>query len=337
MSDKDSLAMPIPAALYESVFHSLEDQIAVIDQAGNILEVNLAWQNFGVENGLPAEYTHAGHNYLETVSDAFAAGDTLAGEALQGIVDVLAGKLAFFRFEYPCHSPDEKRWFTMRVTALHGDEPRGLFVISHHNITQRKLAENRVEEQAMQDPLIGLGNRRAFQLFLKKEMRNSIRNRTPIGLALIDVDYFKNYNDEFGHAAGDQCLTNVGQVLLAHARRPDDLAARIGGDEFALILGNTELDTVRKIAESVLKAINDLKMVFGDSKQVTVSIGLLSVVPHEQQSEDFLFQEADKALYRAKSAGRNQPCMHSLAQTGKPNPSLQRCAIKPRSAPELRR
>lgn len=298
--------MPIPAALYESVFHSLEDQIAVIDQAGNILEVNLAWQNFGVENGLASEYTCAGVNYLDTLSDASAAGDSLAGEALQGIADVLAGKLAFFSFEYPCHSPDEKRWFTMRVNALHGDEFKDMFVVSHHNITQRKLAEERVEQMAMQDPLTGLANRRAFLLSLRKEMRSSIRNRTPIGLALIDVDYFKNYNDEFGHAAGDQCLTNVGQVLLAHTRRPGDLAARIGGDEFALILANTELETARMIAESVLKAINDLKMVFGDSKQVTLSIGLLSVVPHKPQTEDYLLQQADRALYRAKSAGRNQ-------------------------------
>jgi diguanylate cyclase (GGDEF)-like protein len=227
---------------------------------------------------------------------------------------VLAGKLAFFSFEYPCHSPDNKRWFTMRVNALHGDESKGMFVVSHHNITQRKLAEERVEQMAMQDPLTGLANRRAFQLFLRNEMRNSIRNQTPIGLALIDVDYFKNFNDEFGHAAGDQCLTNVSQVLLAHARRPGDLAARIGGDEFALILANTELDTAQMIAESVMNEINDLKMVFGDSKQVTLSIGLLSVVPHEQQTEEYLLQQADRALYSAKSAGRNQ-VVHVLPGT----------------------
>jgi diguanylate cyclase (GGDEF)-like protein len=284
----------------------MEEQIAVIDQAGNILEVNFAWQKFGIENGLPSGYVFTGSNYLEALSDSVVAADRHAGDALQGIVEVLAGKRAFFYHEYPCHSPTEKRWFTMRITALHGDKSGGLFVVSHHNVTQRKLAEERAEELAMQDPLTGLGNRRAFHLFLNREIRSSIRSRRPIGLALIDVDYFKNYNDEFGHAAGDQCLANVAHVLLAHARRPDDLAARIGGDEFALILGNTELDTVRKIAESVLKAINDLKIVFGDSKQVTVSIGLLSVVPHKQQSEDFLFQEADKALYRAKSAGGNQ-------------------------------
>lgn len=306
MFDESFLVMPIPAALYASVFHSLEEQIAVIDRVGNILEVNLAWKKFGAENGLTPEYTSTGHNYLEIVSAASAAGDRLAGEALQGIADVLAGKLAVFRFEYPCDSPDEKRWFTMHVTGLHDDEFKGMFVISHHDVTQRKLAEERVEQMAMQDPLTGLANRRAFQLFLSREVRRSIRNRTPIGLAPIDVDYFKNYNDAFGHAAGDQCLTSIGQVLLAHARRPSDFAARIGGDEFALIVGNFRPEMAGEVGESILKEINDLKMVVDDSTHVTVSIGLISVVPHEQQNEDFLFQEADKALYRAKSAGRNQ-------------------------------
>lgn len=318
--------MTIPVTLHTAVFHSLEEQIAVIDKAGNIVEVNRAWQNFGIENGLPSGYACVGHNYLETLSDSAAAGDSLAGEASQGIAGVLAEKREYFYFEYPCHSPDEKRWFTMRVTALHGDECVGLFVISHHNITQRKLAEEQIEEMAMQDPLTGLSNRRAFHLFLSKEMRNSIRFRTPISLALIDVDYFKNYNDEFGHAAGDQCLTNVGQVLHAHTRRPGDLAARIGGDEFALILGNTGLEPAQEVAESILKAINDLKMVFSDSRQVTVSIGLLSVVPHGQQSEEFLIQEADKALYRAKSAGRNQAVYVSPSTNGQAQPLAPRGA-----------
>lgn len=298
--------MNMPTCLHTAIFHSLEEQIAVIDREGNIRDVNLAWQTFGLENGLSAGYGCVGRNYLETLAQSAATGDSSAGAALEGIAGVLAGNNTFFNFEYPCHSPDRKRWFTMRVAPLHDDASRSLFIVSHHNVTQRKLAEQRIEQMALQDPLTDLGNRRAFHLFFNKELRANSRNRTPVGLALVDVDYFKSYNDEFGHAAGDQCLTSIGRILLAHARRPADLAARIGGDEFALILGNTGPDMARNIAESVLKEINDLKLVFGGTRQVTVSIGVLSVVPHEQQSEDSLIQETDKALYRAKSSGRNR-------------------------------
>lgn len=293
-------------SLHTAVFHSLEEQIAVIDQTGNILDVNFAWQAFGTENGLTAEYSWIGKNYLKPISDSAASGDSLAEDALNGISSVITGIREVVILEYPCHSPDEKRWFTMRVAPLHHGESKNLFVISHHNVTQRKLAEERVEQLAMHDPLTELANRRAFLLFLNREMRISVRNQTPIGLVLLDVDYFKSFNDEFGHAAGDQCLTNVARVLLDHTRRPSDLAARIGGDEFALIFGGAGPEAVREIAESILKAILDLKMVFGDSKQVTASLGMVSVIPHDQLNELCLLQEADKALYLAKSAGRNQ-------------------------------
>ena len=97
----------------------------------------------------------------------------------------------------------------------------------------------------MHDPLTGLANRRYFNLFLNRELRRSIRNRSAVSLIELDVDYFKDYNDEFRHLVGDQCLINVGQALLTFSRRPSDLAARLGGDEFALILG----DPLRGIAE----------------------------------------------------------------------------------------
>ncbi len=295
-------------ALHTLVINSLDEQIAVIDQAGTILDVNFAWTQFGGENGLSSKYAWEGRNYLEALSAA-ASGDKLAAEAGQGILDVVSGKSASFYFEYPCHSPDEKRWFMMRVTRLK-DDSRSLFVISHQNITQRKFAEEQAEHLAMHDPLTGLANRRYFNLFLNGELRRSIRNRSAISLIELDVDYFKDYNDEFGHLVGDQCLTNVGQTLLAFSRRPSDLAARLGGDEFALILGDTDSAESHKVAEAILKAISDLRMVFGESRQVTVSVGVASVIPQEQHNEDFLLQEADKALYRAKLAGRNR-VMHA--------------------------
>lgn len=293
-------------ALHTSVFHSLEEQIAVIDLTGKILDVNQAWQQFGIENGFSPDHVWIGCNYLDTLSHSASAGDNLAHEALQGILDVFSGKRTVVYLEYPCHSPDTQRWFTMRVTPLHGDGSRTLFLISHHNITQRKLAEEQVRLLAMQDPLTGLANRRAFEQFLHREMRHSTRHQRPISLVLVDVDYFKHYNDALGHAAGDQCLSDIGRVLQNHARRPGDLAARIGGDEFTLILGNTHQAIAQQIAASVLKAIHNLQLVFGLSRQVTVSVGLACVVPQARHNVDFLFREADKALYQAKSAGRNQ-------------------------------
>lgn len=293
------------SALHTLVINSLEEQIAVIDQAGAIVDVNSAWTGFGVKNGLPSGYACVGRNYLEVLSASAARGDDLAGEAAQGLSDVLSGRLGSFYFEYPCHSPEEKRWFMMRVTRLKDDSKR-LFVVSHHDITQRKLAEERAEHLAMHDPLTGLANRRYFDLFLNTEMRRSARNLSAISLIEVDVDHFKDYNDELGHPAGDQCLVNIARAVLAFSRRPGDLAARLGGDEFALLLGDTDVVEAQKIAEAMRKAISDLGMVFGESRQVTVSVGVASLSPDERQSEGNLLQEADDALYRAKRAGRDR-------------------------------
>ena len=292
-------------ALHTLVFNSLEEEIAVIDQAGVIIDVNSAWTKFGLKNGLSIEFTCVGHNYLNVVQHSFTAGDALAGEAAKGILDVISGKCASFYHEYPCHSPIKKRWFMMRVTRLKGDS-RSLFIISHYDITKRRLAEERAEHLARHDPLTGLANRRYFKEFLDREVRRSVRSQLTISLVLIDADHFKDYNDELGHAAGDLCLVKISQVLLAFSRRSSDLAARLGGDEFAVILGETKIEKSRTIADTIRKTINDLKLDFGRSRQVTASLGVATINPNKQQTEDFLFQEADKALYHAKSTGRDR-------------------------------
>ncbi|MBU0622851.1 MAG: sensor domain-containing diguanylate cyclase [Gammaproteobacteria bacterium] len=305
------------SALHTWVVNSLEEQIAVIDQSGTIIDVNDAWTDFGIENGLSSGTASIGANYFKVLSNSAVGGDALADEAAHGIRDVVDGKREVFQFEYPCHSPNEKRWFMMRVARLKNAQT-ALFVISHHNITLRKLAEERAEHLAMHDPLTGLANRRYFKLFLNREVRRSIRNRSEISLIELDVDYFKNYNDELGHPAGDQCLINVGHVLQELSRRPSDLAARLGGDEFALLLGDSDYAESQQVAEAILKAVADLGMTFGGAGQVTVSIGVASVDCDEQMDEDFLFLEADKALYRAKLEGRGR-VVH--VRHGKPDPS----------------
>lgn len=293
------------SALHTWVFNTLQDQIAVIDREGTIIAVNRAWTLFAIENGLSAESAITHDNYFKVLNDSAARGDTLASEAAKGMLEVVNGERSFYEIEYPCHSPSEQRWFIMRVCRVQ-DATSDLFVISHHNITQRKLAEERAEYLAMHDSLTGLANRRYFNSFLQGEMRRSLRNQTSISLVVIDVDNFKDYNDTLGHLYGDECLVKVGKTLIDASRRPGDLAARLGGDEFALILGDTDMAGAQSVAATILQHIRELDIVFAESRYVTVSIGVASMIPYAQPSPDYLLHEADKALYRAKLAGRNQ-------------------------------
>lgn len=292
--------------MHTLVFNCLSEQIAVIDGAGVIIEVNDAWTEFGINNGIPPDYVWRGTNYLEVLAASSAGGDTLAGAAAEGILDVVNDQRESFYFEYPCHSPEEKRWFVMQVNRLK-DESRPLFAISHHNITRRKLAEERVAHLAMHDPLTGLANRRYFSRTLRGEFGRSKRFGSPISLIAVDIDRFKPYNDECGHLAGDYCLIQLGRVLKEFSRRPSDLAARLGGDEFALLLGSTDSAEAQRIAAAILTSFSGLGIVFGGgSQQVTASAGVASVIAHRGQHEGSLMHEADRALYRAKQAGRNR-------------------------------
>lgn len=290
---------------FSAVLDSLDEQIAVIDREGTAIYVNRAWSEFGIRNGLPAEFGRAGVNYLQACDASAAGGDSLAAEAARGIRDVLSGRRAALDFEYPCHSPDEKRWFTMRVTALRAD-PGKLFVISHHNITQRKLAEEKVEGLSRVDSLTGLSNRRHFSEFLLNEWQRSMRSRSPISLIMLDIDHFKEYNDQLGHLAGDRCLCRVSRVLQEFVRRPGDLVARYGGEEFSLVLGDTDVAKSRRTAEEIRKAIFDLDIRFGTTGRVSISAGVASLIPDVGQPELLLVETADKALYYAKQTGRNR-------------------------------
>lgn len=298
--------MSKPTDLFESIFHSMDEHIAVVDRSGRIIACNRAWQRFGIENGVAADYCWVGQNYFAILENLCTTGDRAAVEIISGLMSILAGTAESFYYEYPCHSPTDKRWFTMRVCKLMGCADPDCLIIAHHDVTERKLAEERAEALSLQDPLTGLGNRRQFSLSLQQEIRISSRDQTLIGLALIDVDHFKSFNDEFGHAAGDLCLCKVGQVLQSHARRPGDMALRIGGDEFALLLRVNDSADLLMIAQSILEDVRKLQLYYARTQLVSVSIGLLSLVANSRIDGDALYHEADKALYQAKIAGRNQ-------------------------------
>ncbi len=169
-------------------------------------------------------------------------------------------------------------------------------------------ANRHLEQLAAVDALTGIGNRRAFDLRLDEEWRRMMRARLPLSLLMIDLDHFKPYNDGFGHAAGDECLRRVAAVLVANLRRVADFAARVGGEELAVILPETDPPAARRMAERLRAAVEALGIphdpVTG-SERVTISVGAATVTPLEPHGLDLLLRAADQALYEAKRAGRN--------------------------------
>jgi diguanylate cyclase (GGDEF)-like protein len=158
------------------------------------------------------------------------------------------------------------------------------------------------------DGLTGLFNRRYFDDNLLKEWKQASRDNTPLSLLIVDIDYFKNYNDCYGHLEGDICLRKVAQALYEALLRPTDIVARYGGEEFTAILPNTGSDGVIKVAQRMMDHVVQLDIVHKESsvaEMVTVSIGASSVFPTGKLAVTSLLNRADKALYEAKEQGRN--------------------------------
>ncbi|MGP1385032.1 MAG: sensor domain-containing diguanylate cyclase [Thainema sp.] len=183
-------------------------------------------------------------------------------------------------------------------------------------IQQRERAQAALHDavQALQqlvnlDGLTRIANRRCFDERLQQEWQKSVREQRPLALILLDVDYFKRYNDFYGHQAGDECLVKVAQAAAQAVKRSDDLVARYGGEEFVIILPNTDQNGAVRVAQRLQNAIRDLAIAHAQSEvsqTVTISMGIAQIVPQLDGSTDALVHLADQALYQAKQLGRNR-------------------------------
>jgi len=180
--------------------------------------------------------------------------------------------------------------------------------------SQQRLMEANLELQRLNnvDGLTGLSNRRYFNEFLEAEWKRSKRAETAVALLMIDVDNFKQYNDTYGHLAGDEVLKKVADAIRKACERTTDVAARFGGEEFAIILPVTDLPGAVHLGERVRKDIEALALVHSGSTtggSVTVSVGGACAVPEPEGRYEHLIDDADKALYDAKRGGRNRVVM----------------------------
>ena len=289
------------------IINAVDAEISVIDQKGEIVFVNNDWVEFGAENGLSACASWIGRNYIAVCEQAK---DRNALAVVRGLRRLLSddGPHRPFEHEYPCHTKTRKRWFLMVAKRLVIDAGGVFVVIIHYDITRRKLAEQRVERLSQRDPLTGLGNRRFFNEFLKLEWRRVARSQSALALLMIDIDHFKSINDTMGHLHGDKCLKMVASVLSKYSRRPGDLAARVGGEEFAMIMEGVDVQAVVETAEHIRRAVNNRTV---DMTVVTVSIGVAVLTPDATLVGDDLVRRADTALYQAKMLGRNRVEIHS--------------------------
>lgn len=184
-----------------------------------------------------------------------------------------------------------------------------LFVLSRQiyrfvwDATRNRLIH---EHHALIDPLTAIPNRRAFEEFLNREWRRATRTETPISLIIADIDDFKRCNDMLGHPGGDKVLRSVAMLFLNAGRRGGDLAARIGGEEFAIVATETDQYGALTIARNIQQALETTaQRVLGLPRLPTMSFGICSVVPKDSENAYKLFEDADAALYKSKAGGKN--------------------------------
>lgn len=204
----------------------------------------------------------------------------------------------------------------LSISAVKDDEGEiAYYVAVSSDITIHKLEKEKLEEvnvvlQQLSsiDGLTSIANRRYFDESLEREWRRAIRKKTQLSLVMIDIDYFKSFNDTYGHLSGDECIKTVAQILNSSINRPGDLAARFGGEEFIVLLPDTDHGGALKVARTIRATVEALQVPHEGSsinKYVTVSIGAATISPGIEQTSKELIFAADHELYEAKQNGRN--------------------------------
>lgn len=207
---------------------------------------------------------------------------------LLGVGSIVIGLIYLFRVLFP------------KLTSLHKN--------LENEIAAHKLIAKKLKELSFIDELTGIANRRSYDKGIVNEWNRAKRMKMPLSLIVLDIDYFKPFNDTYGHSVGDNCLRHVAQSLKTWVVRAGDLLARYGGEEFVVILPGSNKDAAVELAETLRKKVASLEIASENSevsKCLTVSLGVASTIPGEAESPDALFAAADSALYRAKTEGRN--------------------------------
>jgi diguanylate cyclase (GGDEF)-like protein len=201
------------------------------------------------------------------------------------------------------------------IDYIHKPFSPAIIKIRIKNHLELKKYRDCLEKLSLMDGLTGISNRRYFDETFDKEWRRAWRHDDILSIIIIDIDFFKKYNDYYGHLAGDDCLRQVGRVLKDSIKRAGDLVARYGGEEFVVILPSTSQEDAAKLAEKIRANVESLRVAHQMSKiseYVTVSIGIATVRPEKNMDPAGLIEKADTALYQAKNTGRNRVVAYNM-------------------------
>ena len=288
----------------QAVFDSLAAHIVVLDHEGLILQANIAWRNYALENF--KQHGHSGElvgeRYLDVLACITQENAQTVAAASAGLASVLAGDAAQFQLEQPFFTPFDGRWFSMKVTSVHDAVQR--IVVSHEDVTILKTAELASLTLANVDTLTGALSRRNFLNLAEQELARSNRYGLPLMVLMLDLDHFKGINDRFGHAAGDVVLQGFVKTVT-DVLRESDLIGRLGGEEFAVLLPSTTVEGGRALAQRIIDSARDSTVeASGQRIPYTVSVGAGCLAGESNFAA--LLAQADAALYRAKASGRDR-------------------------------
>lgn len=286
---------------YRRLFEKSNDALLITDKT-RILDCNAAMVDlFRFKKKSILLKTH----FLEFFPTKQTDGE-YSEDKINGMMDV-AIQEGSHKFECVALRDDDSEFSTeILMTAI----PMGKKTVLHtvvRDITKRKESEEKLISQAIRDSLTGLFNRRYLEESLEREISKANRHGNPLTIIMLDADHFKQFNDTYGHLAGDVVLRNLGEQLVKYSRK-EDIACRYGGEEFVLVLPETNLNVAYQRAEDLRSVIeNDKKMIYKDKELpiVTISLGI-AVFPADGETVNELMNAADNALYEAKEQGRNR-------------------------------
>jgi len=238
-----------------------------------------------------------GRNFLELFNEYSVS--ELFGE--------IAKKRSFYENHHKINVNGLIKTFDVFADKMSENEADGMFFMLN-DITEIVKLKELAEQDSLMDGLIQIPNRRAFDKQIVQEWNRALRERVNLSFLMIDIDFFKNYNDTYGHRQGDELLKAAGEIFKRNLKRSTDFIARLGGEEFGVLLYATNSYQANVIAERMRRSVENeiISTTTGSPTKFTISIGICTIVPHKGLEYGYIVERADKALYKAKQNGRNK-------------------------------